>query len=97
MPQLWIPQGAADQILGDYEAKHLEPIRKALKGEDIRLDIFRYTERDCELKHNFYYVLRANEEASSAAELDFFSSEAPETLRPRLRITYVPRRGFGLP
>jgi hypothetical protein len=42
-------------------------------------------------------VLRANQEASSAAELDFFSSEAPETLRPRLRITYVPRRGFGLP
>ena len=42
-------------------------------------------------------VLRAKNEASSAAELDFVSSEGLVALRPRLRITYVPRRGFGLP
>jgi hypothetical protein len=42
-------------------------------------------------------VLRAKQEASSAAELDFVSSEGSVDLRPRLRITYVPRRGFGLP
>jgi hypothetical protein len=42
-------------------------------------------------------VLRAKQEASSAAELDFVSSEGAAALRPRLRITYVPRRGFGLP
>jgi hypothetical protein len=42
-------------------------------------------------------VLRAKQEAASAAELNFSSSEAPVDLRPRLRITYVPRRGFGLP
>jgi len=42
-------------------------------------------------------ILRAKQEASSAAELDFVSTEGPESLRPRLRITYVPRRGFGLP
>jgi len=42
-------------------------------------------------------VLRASHEASSAAELDFVSSDGSVTLRPRLRITYVPRRGFGLP
>ena len=42
-------------------------------------------------------VIRAKQEASSAAELDFVSSEGSVELRPRLRITYVPRRGFGLP
>ena len=42
-------------------------------------------------------VLRARHEASSAAELDFVSSDGAAALRPRLRITYVPRRGFGLP
>jgi hypothetical protein len=42
-------------------------------------------------------VLRAKNEASSAAELDFVSSDGAVALRPRLRLTYVPRRGFGLP
>ena len=42
-------------------------------------------------------VLRAKQEGSTAAELDFVSTEGAVSLRPRLRITYVPRRGFGLP
>ncbi len=42
-------------------------------------------------------VLRAKQEASSAAEVDFSSTEGALATRPRLRITYVPRRGFGLP
>jgi hypothetical protein len=42
-------------------------------------------------------VLRAKQEASSAAELNFVSNDGSLGLRPRLRITYVPRRGFGLP
>ncbi|MFL5619045.1 MAG: hypothetical protein ACJ79A_11730 [Gemmatimonadaceae bacterium] len=42
-------------------------------------------------------VIRAKQEASSPAELDFVSTQGAESLRPRLRITYVPRRGFGLP
>ena len=42
-------------------------------------------------------VLRARQEAASSAELDFVSTEGAAALRPRLRITYVPRRGFGLP
>lgn len=42
-------------------------------------------------------LLTAKEEGSSPAELDFYSSDAPEDLRPRLRLTYVPRRGFGIP
>jgi hypothetical protein len=42
-------------------------------------------------------VLRATEEGESAGELDFFSFRAAANLRPTLRLTYVPRRGFGLP
>jgi len=42
-------------------------------------------------------VLRAKQEASSPAELNFVSNEGPVDQRPRLQITYVPRRGFGLP
>jgi len=36
-------------------------------------------------------------EGVDANELYFFSSEAAEDLRPRLRIVYAPRVGFGLP
>lgn len=42
-------------------------------------------------------VLSVVQEGSSPAELDFYSSEAPTDVRPRLRLTYVPRRGFGIP
>jgi hypothetical protein len=42
-------------------------------------------------------VIRASRELNSAAELDFVSMEGAEALRPRLRLTYVPVRGFGLP
>lgn len=42
-------------------------------------------------------VIRAKQEASSPAELNFVSMEGSAALRPRLRLTYVPRRGFGLP
>ncbi|MEO6528216.1 MAG: hypothetical protein ABIP93_16460 [Gemmatimonadaceae bacterium] len=42
-------------------------------------------------------VMRAAFEGSSAGEVDFVSMEGAEALRPRLRLTYVPIRGFGLP
>jgi hypothetical protein len=42
-------------------------------------------------------VLRAAEEGLLAGEVNFFSVDGPVAVRPRLRLTYVPRRGFGLP
>ena len=42
-------------------------------------------------------VLRARTEGALPAELRFFSREAPEAVRPRLRLSYVPRIDFGLP
>jgi hypothetical protein len=42
-------------------------------------------------------ALRANTEGGSPVEINFFSSRVGGTLRPRLRITYVPQTSFGLP
>jgi hypothetical protein len=42
-------------------------------------------------------VITVRQEGSSPGELDFYSSDAPLDVRPRLRLTYVPRRGFGIP
>jgi hypothetical protein len=42
-------------------------------------------------------VLRAAQEQSSPGELNFFSTKGPAAQRPRLRLIYVPRRGFGIP
>jgi hypothetical protein len=42
-------------------------------------------------------VLRAPNEGVGQDELYFFSTRAAASLRPRLRIVYVPRVGFGLP
>ncbi len=42
-------------------------------------------------------ALRSITEASTPGQIDFFSSEAPAAVRPRLRITYVPQTSFGLP
>jgi hypothetical protein len=42
-------------------------------------------------------VLRSPLEGNIPGEIDIVSMEGPVALRPRLRITYVPRRGFGIP
>jgi hypothetical protein len=42
-------------------------------------------------------VLTATPEGATPGEINFYSIDAPEDLRPRLRLTYVPRRGFGIP
>ena len=42
-------------------------------------------------------VLRARTEGALPAELRFFSREADASVRPRLRLSYVPRIDFGLP
>jgi hypothetical protein len=42
-------------------------------------------------------VLRSALEGAQAAEVRFYSIEAPAGLRPRLRLSYVPRTNFGLP
>ena len=41
--------------------------------------------------------LLSGSEAQLPAEIDFFSTEAPLAVRPRLRITYVPQTSYGVP
>jgi len=42
-------------------------------------------------------VLRSTMEAVSAIELQFYSTEAAPSLRPRLRVNYALRSSFGIP
>lgn len=42
-------------------------------------------------------VLRMKEEGLHGAEMRFFNSRAPATMRPRLRVSYIPRVDFGVP
>jgi hypothetical protein len=42
-------------------------------------------------------ALNSGREGISGRLVDFFSMEAPLAVRPRLRITYLPRREEGLP
>jgi hypothetical protein len=42
-------------------------------------------------------ALRSAVEGQSPGEIDFFSTKAPTSVRPRLRITYVPQISYGLP
>lgn len=42
-------------------------------------------------------VLRAQSEGVQAGEVRFYSTEATVGLRPRLRLSYIPRTSFGLP
>lgn len=42
-------------------------------------------------------VLRSPQEGNTPGELDFVSTKGLLASRPTLRITYVPRRGFGIP
>jgi hypothetical protein len=41
--------------------------------------------------------LLSGAEAQLPAEIDFFSTQAPPAVRPRLRITYVPQTSYGVP
>lgn len=42
-------------------------------------------------------VLAINREGLNPVQVHFYSREAPEGLRPRLRITYIPRVDLGIP
>ncbi len=42
-------------------------------------------------------ALRTPLEGAQAGEVRFFSSEAAAAVRPRLRLTYIPRTSFGVP
>ena len=79
----------------------LDSVRLVPKDPGLRsvelVNLFRAWREVGSQNSNRALVLRARHEASSAAEIDFVSTEGALANRPRIRITYVPRRGFGLP
>jgi hypothetical protein len=42
-------------------------------------------------------ALRTTTESLTGGQIDFFSIEAPVTVRPKLRLTYLPQQANGLP
>ena len=42
-------------------------------------------------------ALRSGAEGQLPGQIDFFSTKGPASLRPRIRITYVPQTSYGLP
>lgn len=79
----------------------IDPIRTApMDSGQRRLDIpslLRIWRNVDETVNQHSIVLVSDEEARSLAQVRFFSTEAAAELRPRLRITYIPRVGLGLP
>jgi hypothetical protein len=74
----------------------LVPKDSGLKELELALLVRGWKERGSK-NVNRAVFLRATQEGASPGELNFSSVKGPGALRPRLRLTYVPRRGFGLP
>jgi hypothetical protein len=93
--------GTIVDLAGSGTSFGLDSVRLVPKDPGLRsielVPLFRAWREVGSANSNRSIVLTAKQEASSAAELDFVSNEGALALRPRLRITYVPRRGFGLP
>jgi hypothetical protein len=89
------------QLAGAPTLAGLDTVRLAPKDAGLRsielVNLFRAWRQVGAENSIRAIVLRAAREANSSAELNFVSLEGAVALRPRLRITYVPRRGFGLP
>lgn len=69
MPDLWLPNGAAESILNDNaeeEAERIVAFTRRLKALDVRLGMFMCNEDDAEneLQAGFYYVHRHNEDGT---------------------------------
>jgi hypothetical protein len=89
------------QLTGTGSLVGVDSVRMVPKDAGLRsvelVNLFRVWRGVGEANSVRAIVLRAKQEASSAAELNFVSNDGALNQRPRLQITYVPRRGFGLP
>ena len=89
------------QLTGTGSLVGVDSVRMAPKDAGLKsvelVNLFRVWKGIGEANSVRAIVLRAKQEASSPAELNFVSNEGLPEQRPRLQITYVPRRGFGLP
>jgi hypothetical protein len=91
----------AANLLGAVNALRLDSLRTAPQDSgDVSIEVvgvlqaWRATKPERAMRA---MVLRLPTEGVAPNELYFFSTEAEEALRPRLRIVYGPRVGIGLP
>jgi hypothetical protein len=91
----------ASQFLGSPSAYGIDSTRLAPRDSGLRsleiVNLVRVWRAVGSANSLRAIVLRSPREGNTAAELSFVSMKGPVALRPRLRLTYVPRRGFGIP
>ena len=92
---------AASSFLGSPAAYGIDSLKLAPRDSGLRsieiVNLVRVWRAVGVTNSTRAIVLRSPLEGNTAAELSFVSIEGPVALRPRLRLTYVPRRGFGIP
>jgi hypothetical protein len=99
-----VEPGKAAQLLADHlvagqalQSRRLVPGGSGEVSFDIINEVLRFRTDD-PTKMQRAIVFGSSGEGSSPGQVIFYSSEASNpALRPRLRITYVPRVNFGLP
>ncbi len=91
----------AATFIGAARAYGIDSVRFAPRDSGVKsielVNLFRFWRAVGPANTSRSVVLRAKEEGVAPGEASFFSSEGPAAARPRLRLTYVPRRGFGIP
>jgi hypothetical protein len=90
-----LPGGIPPSVFG-LPAIRIRPDASVERAFDI-VSVVRFWRSTSAARVPQAIVLRSAEEATSILEAQFYSSEADPALRPRLRLTYLPRREFGLP
>jgi len=91
----------ASQFLGGARAYGVDSVRFAARDSGLKsielVNLVRFWKQVGGANSSRSIVLRALEEGATPAEVNIFSNEGPVGDRPRLRLTYVPRHGFGIP
>ena len=91
----------AATFLGAAGAYGVDSVRYAARGSGTRsfelVNLLRFWRLVGPTNNTRAFVLRTPLEGNIPGEIDFVSIKGPVAQRPRLRITYVPRRGFGIP
>ena len=91
----------AATFIGGARAYGIDSVRFAPRDNGVKsielVNLFRFWKGIGSANTSRSIVLTALEEGSDPGEVSFYSTEGPVDSRPRLRLTYVPRRGFGIP
>ncbi len=91
----------AATFIGGPRAYGIDSVRFAARDSGLKsielVNLLRFWKSIGPTNTSRAVVLRALQEGSTPAEATFFSTESLAAQRPRLRLTYVPRRGFGIP